>query len=138
MNMIKKYLKWIIPIAVILAIIIYLFSSSGISGIATDYAQSYADTELYEEALDKAKSDKRVTKLLGEIEPIDKLAILEGHVNYSNDNKTVNSSIRVSGNKLNAIMDITANREENVWNYEKIHIRVKNPPEMKQTIEVIP
>lgn len=138
MNKIGKNLKWIIPIACIFAIVIYLISSSGISGIATDYAQSYADTELYENALEKAKSDKRVSQLLGEIQPIDKLAILEGHVNYSNKNKTVNSSIRVRGNKMKAIMDITANRKDNVWNYEKINIRVKNPPERKQTIQVIP
>lgn len=133
----KKYLKWLIPIVFVITIIIYLFTSSGISGIATDYAQSYADTELYENALDKAKSDKRVTQLIGEIEPLDKLAILEGQVNYSNDNKTVNSSIRVKGAKMKAIMDITANREDNAWNYEKINIRVKNPPELKQTIKVI-
>lgn len=106
-------------------------------GITNDLVQAYADTELYENALKKVKSDDRVTELLGEIEPIDKLAILEGQVEYSNDNKTVNSSIRVIGSKGRASMDISADRINNLWNYKKINIRIKNPPEKKQTIKII-
>jgi hypothetical protein len=34
-------------------------------------------------------------------------------------------------------MDITADRINNEWNYNKINIRIKNPPEKKQTIELI-
>ena len=34
-------------------------------------------------------------------------------------------------------MDISADRINNVWNYKKINIRIKNPPEKKQTIEIL-
>src|SRR5690606_33596854 len=98
-----------------------------------DLVQSYSDTELYENALAKVKYDKRVKELLGKIETIDELANLEGEVKYSNENKTVNSSIRVTGTKGKARMDIS----NNSWDYEKINIRIKKPVENKQTIEIL-
>jgi len=132
----KRNWKWLVPISAIIMISLVIFFSSGMDGIATDLAQAYADTELYENALKKAKSDKKVMELLGEIQPIDKLAILEGQVEYLNQNKTVNSSIRIVGTKGKASLDISADRLNNDWNYTKINVRIKNPPELKQTIEI--
>lgn len=128
--------KWLIPVVGIILISISIFFSSGMGGITTDLAQAYMDTELYQNALDKVKSDQKVTELLGELQPIDKLAIIEGQVKYSNDNKTVNSSIRIVGTEGKARLDISADRINNEWNYTKINIRIKNPPKKKQTIEI--
>ena len=133
----KRNWKWFVSVCGILLIIISVFISSGMGRIGADLAQAYSDTELYENALDKAKSDQKVTELLGEIEPIDKLAILEGEVHYTNDNQTVNSTIRIKGEKGKARMDIIADRINNEWKYKKINVRIKSPPEKKQTIEVI-
>ena len=129
--------KWFVPVIVLVLISITIFFSSGMNGIATDLVQAYADTELYSQALEKVKSDKRVTDLLGEIKPIDKLAILEGQVEYSNDNKMVNSSIRLIGTNGKASMDISADLVDNEWNYKKINIRIKKPIENKQIIEIL-
>ncbi len=133
----KRNWKWFVPVSGILLILISIFISSGMVGTSTDLVQAYADTELYNQAVEKVKSDKRVTDLLGEIKPIDKLAILEGHVEYSNDNKTVNSSIRLVGTNGKASMDISADRIDNTWNYKKINIRIKKPIENKQIIEIL-
>ena len=133
----KRNWKWLVPISGIIMISVVVFFTSGMDGIATDLAQAYVDTELYQNALEKAKSDQKVKELLGEIEPIDKLAILEGQVQYSNNNKTVNSSIRIICEKGKARMDIIADRINNEWNYKTINVRIKNPPELKQTIEII-
>jgi len=133
----KRNWQWLILVSGILLISMGIFFSSGMDGIATDLALAYADKELYENALKKVKSDQRVIELIGEIEPIDKLAILEGEVYYTNDNKTVNSTIRLKGTKGKASMDIIADRDNNEWNYTKINIRIKNPPEKKQMIELI-
>lgn len=132
----KRNWKWFIPIFGIILISITLFFSSDMDGVATDLAQAYADPELYNNALEKVKTDQRVSDLIGEIEPIDKLAILEGHVEYSNDNKTVVTSVRIIGTKGKASMDISADRINNTWKYNKINIRIKNPPENKQEIEI--
>ena len=128
--------KWLVSVSGIILISSTIFFSSGLNGIASDLVQAYADTELYNNALKKAKSNERVTYLLGKIEPIDKLAIMEGQVEYTNDNKTVNSSIRIIGTEGKARLDISANRINNTWNYTKISIRIKNPSEKKQTIEI--
>lgn len=133
----KRNWKWFVTICGIVVITISIFFSSGMGGITNDLFQAYADTELYDNALKKVKSDHRVTELLGEIKPIDKLAILEGQVAYTNDNKKVSSSIRVVGAKGRANMDISADLVNNEWVYKKINIRIKNPPEKKQTIEII-
>ena len=133
----KRNWKWLVPVGGISLFLILILLSSGIGGMGIDLVQAYSDTKLYENALEKVKSDKRVTELLGEIEPIDELAILEGEVKYSNENKTVNSSIRVTGTKGKARMDISADLINNSWDYEKINIRIKKPVENKQTIEIL-
>ncbi|WP_282074110.1 cytochrome c oxidase assembly factor Coa1 family protein [Polaribacter atrinae] len=133
----KQNWKWLVPVSGIIMFSLVVFFTSGMNGIATNLAQAYTDTELYQNALEKAQSDEKVTELLGEIEPIDNLAILEGQVQYSNNNKTVNSSIRIIGAKGKARIDITADRINNEWNYKKINVRIKNPPELKQTIEIV-
>ena len=132
----KRNWKWLVPLSGIVVFSLVIFFSSGMGGIGADLAKAYADTELYNNALEKVKSDKRITELLGEIEPIDKMAILEGQVVYSNENKTINSTVRILGNKGKARMDISADRIENEWNYTKISVRIKNPPENNQTIEI--
>lgn len=131
----KRNWKWFIPLTGIILILIIVFFSSGLGGTTADLTQAYADTELYENALQKVKSDKRVIEILGEIEPIDKLAILEGSVKYSQDNKTVNTSIRLKCIKGKAKMDITANRIDNKWDYEKINLRIREP--IEKTLEII-
>ncbi|WP_121666195.1 cytochrome c oxidase assembly factor Coa1 family protein [Mesonia aquimarina] len=133
----KRNWKWFVPVSGIVLIILSVFIFSRIGGIGADLAQAYSDTELYQDALEKAKSEQKVIDLLGEIEPIDKLAILEGEVLYTNNNQTVNSTIRITGTKGKARMDITADKIENQWKYKRINVRIKNPPEQKQTIEIV-
>lgn len=129
--------KWLIPCTGIILISMVVFFSSSLGGVTTDLIQAYTDTKLYENALEKVKSDKRVTEILGEIEPIDKSAILEGSVKYSADNKTVNTSIRLTGTKGKAKMDIIADQVDGQWDYKKINLRIRKPVEKQQTIEII-
>ena len=132
----KRNWKWFVPVCGIILISITVFLFSGMGGITTDFAKAYADTELYENALKKVNANEKVNELLGEIEPLGKLAILEGQIEYSNDNQKVKSTVRIIGTKGKARMDITADRINDIWNYSKINVRIKNPPEKKQTIEI--
>jgi hypothetical protein len=132
----KRNWKWLILFCGIILISISIFFSFGINRIATDFAQAYADTELYKNALKKVNTNQKVNELLGEIEPLEKMAILEGETNYSNDNQTVNSTVQIIGTKGKARMDIAANRINGEWKYSKINVRIKNPVEKKQTIEI--
>ena len=133
----KKNWKWVVSVSGVFLFLITFSISTGLLGISADIAQAYSDTQLYDNALDQVKSDKRVIGLLGEIQPIDKLAILEGSVEYSNDNKTVKSSTRLVGTKGRAALDIIADRLDNKWRYRKINLRIKKPIENKQTIKIL-
>lgn len=130
--------KWLVPLFGIVLLVTGVLISSGFFGFGSDFAKAYADSELYENALKKAQSNPQVIELLGEIEPIDKLSILEGAVEYSNNDNTINSTISIKGSKGKAKMDLTADKLNNEWDYRKIDIRIKSPPEKKQTIEIIP
>jgi hypothetical protein len=133
--------KWFLPTSLILFLLLFGFIlSSTIDGSITDIAQAYSDNSLYEKAIEKAKTNKRVLEVLGEIEPIDKLAIFEGDAIYSNNNNSVALSIRIKGNKGKGKMDVLAEKNGTVWEYKKINIRIKDPKEeiqiLKDTIEV--
>jgi hypothetical protein len=130
----NKNWKWFLPALLFLLLFGFLLSSS-IDGNITDIAQAYSDNSLYEKAIDKAKTNKRVLQVIGEIEQIDQLAILEGNAIYSNNNNSVTLSIRVKGNKGKGKMDISAERNGTAWNYKKINIRIKEPKEEIQIIK---
>jgi hypothetical protein len=130
----NKNWKWFSPIVLFLLLFGYLLNAS-LDGNITDIAVAYSDSSLYEKAINKAKTNKRVLEVIGEIEPIDKLAILEGNVVYSNNNNSVTVSIRIHGNKGKGKMDISAERNGTAWNYKKINIRIKNPKEEIQIIK---
>ena len=129
--------KWLVPLNAVILIFITIFFSSGMAGISADLAQAYSDEALYENALEMAKDDEKVLQVLGEIQPIDKLAILEGQVEYSKNSEMVNTSIRILGTKGKAKMDISAVRINDNWDYKKINIRITSPKENRQTIEII-
>ena len=131
--------RWFLPTFLFLLLFGFLLGST-IDGNITDIAHAYSDNSLYEKAIEKAKSNKRVLEVLGEIEPIDKLAFFEGNAVYSNNNNSVALSIRIKGTKGKGKMDISAERNGTKWNYQKINIRIKEPKEeiqiLKENIEV--
>lgn len=100
----------------------------------SDFAQTYTDPSIYQNAIKEANKNEKVIQSLGKLQPIDNLAILEGNSVYSNDNKTASISVRVNGTNGKAKMDIVANKIENKWEYQKIRIRIKKS---NKEIEVI-
>ncbi|WP_158728908.1 MULTISPECIES: cytochrome c oxidase assembly factor Coa1 family protein [unclassified Flavobacterium] len=135
----KRNWKWFLPTFIIMLLLGFgLLLSSSVDGNVTDIAQAYADNSLYEKAIEKAiekaKTNKRVLEVMGEIEPIDKLAILEGNAIYSNNHNSVELSVRVKGNKGKGKMDISAKKNGNEWEFKKINIRIKEPKEEIQIL----
>ena len=128
--------KWFLPTSILLILLVSGFVlSSGIGSNMIDITQAYADDSLYQNAIKKAQTNKRVLETLGEIEAIDKLAILEGNAIYSNNNNSVTSSVRIKGNKGKGKMDISADKNATTWKYKTINIRIKNPHEEIKIIE---
>ena len=124
--------KWLIPVLILfsgLALIISLAGNeiSGVVGV-------FSDSEIYEDALKIAKDNEEVQQKLGDLQPIDLMAIAEGTVRYSNNNNAVDISVRLKGSKGKGKLDISANKVQNKWVYKRIQIRIKRP---KQTIKIL-
>lgn len=128
--------KWFLPTSIVLiSLVLGILFTSAIDGNLTDIAQAYSEQSLYEKAVEKAKTNTRVLEVLGTIEPIDQLAILEGNVMYSNNNKAVAVSVRIKGTKGKGKMDIAAVKNGKEWEYKKISIRIKDPKEEIQILK---
>jgi len=124
--------KWLIPLLVLFSGILIILASAGneISGVVAVYAES----EIYENALEIARENQEVKQKLGDLEPIDFFAIAEGVVKYSNDNNSIAISVRVKGSKEKGKLDISADKKENKWEYNRIQIRIRKP---KETIKIL-
>ncbi len=126
--------KWFIPLITVLLIGMITVSTSKVGESISDMTKAYADVSIYENAINIAQQNEQVKELLGELKPLDKMAIIEGSVIYSNNSKSVDMSVRIIGSKGRGKLDISADRNESEWNYKKINIRIKEP---KQTITII-
>lgn len=128
-NWFKRNWKWSVPTTILVIFIAGLFLSSNSPEDISDVIQAYNDSSIYEKAIEKANSDERITQTLGIIQPIDKLAILEGNAVYSNDNNSVSLSVRIKGSKGNGKLDISADKIGMAWKYKKIIVRNKKTKE---------
>lgn len=121
--------KWFLLFVTFIILVFTALLTSNSKDDLTNIAQAYAENSLFEDAIAKANTNNRVLETAGKIEPIDKLAILEGSTIYTNNNNSVQLSVRIKGTKGSGKLDIAAQREGKKWNYEKITIRIKNPKE---------
>jgi hypothetical protein len=133
----KKNWKWFIPLTGTMLILTISLLIIAFSSVLGNYSKAYADPKLYELALEKVKQNERVNVVLGEIEPINNMSILNGSVNYSDDNILVNSTIKITCEKGKAMLDILAERNNKTWDYKLITLRIKSPLEKKETIEIL-
>ena len=135
-NWLQRNWKWALPTTVVAFLSATLFFSLT-SGHLGDFGHAYSDPQLFGGAIIKVQENEKATVVLGEILPVDRMAILEGDVKYTNQNKNVQFSVRIKGANGKAIMDVEAERSNDIWEYKKITIRIKNPPEKRQTISVL-
>jgi len=126
-NWMRRNWKWFVPSLVIVVILAMVFVATGSIGGASDLAAAYKDEALYENAVKQSNENNTVVEILGTLEPVDKMAILEGTVKYSDDKQSVNLTVRVKGDKGKAKMDVVASKKDNAWQYSLIKIRIKAP-----------
>lgn len=130
-NLWQRHWKWL-SLLIILMFTIFIMSPVGNS--ITDIAKVYADSSVYKEALEQVKLNDEVIEVLGDLKSIDAFAIAEGYVAYSNNNSSVNITVRIKGTKGKGKLDIAANRVNGTWEYQTLKIRIKTP---KVTIVVL-
>jgi len=103
--------------------------------------KGYSESEICEEALEIAKKHPKIVEILGELEPMGNLDLLNGYVVYSTKGDSVRMTIRIHGNKeikkIHSKMDVVAYKEDENWKYHRIRVRIKQPPELKQSIQIL-
>ena len=133
-NWLQRNIKWLIPVVVVVLLLGSALFSSASDAQMGSYVTALNDEALYKDALKQAQQNKEVVKVLGTLEPIDQMAIIESNVEYSDNNNHVNLSVRVKGSKAKGKMDVVATKVDNTWQYNAITIRIKDP---KQEIVVL-
>lgn len=127
----RRNLIWFVPILAILVFIcVVTIKSAGFSDVVT----AYSDTALYKDAVQMANSNAEVSQKIGKIEALDKMALLEGNARYSTNKDSVELTVRISGEKARAKMDVSAHKVKGKWQYDLVRVRMKKPAE---TIEVV-
>jgi len=136
-NWIKRNWKWSLPF--LLIFIIFLWSlPKGIGDATVQIAKGYTDTEVPKNALEIIRKNTRVRQMLGALEPIGKLAILEGYVEYAPNADSVFMALTIKGSKGKGKMDVRAFRNNGKWEYEQLDVRLKEPHFRKETIPIFP
>jgi hypothetical protein len=123
----RRNAKWLFPLILVFITVVYLLASGEVA--FGDYAKAYANKGLYKNALQKAQENTRVNEALGTIEPIDRMTIAEGAVEYTDDYTAMTATITLKGSKGKGKMDIAAHKNEGEWQYDKIGVRIKEPKE---------
>lgn len=112
-----------------------------VTGIVLNTAKAYGEPDICDNALVIASKDNRVLDVLGELQPIGKMALFEGYVAYSKSGDSVAITVNVDGERskdnMQSKMDIYAIKRKNDWEYQKIQIRIKRPIEKKETIVIL-
>lgn len=121
----NKNWKWIVPFLGIIIISTFTISTTDIGENTFDIVKAYADPDLVDGALFLAQENDEIKQLLGELKPIDKMAIVEGNVKYSNNDTSIDISVRVKGSKGKGRMRIFADRIRDKWEYKEIIIGIK-------------
>ena len=130
----SRHWKWFVPLAIIIIGGISILGSSKVGENVTHIAKAYTEASLHENAIAIAQNNETVKAVLGKIQPIDKFALLEGGVRYSNNYESVKLHVRIKGDKGRGKIDIYALKQSGNWSYKAINIRIKEP---KQTIIVL-
>ena len=121
----NKNWKWIVPFFGIILISVFTITTTDIGENTFDIVKAYADPALVDGALLLAQENNEVKQLLGELKPIDKMAILEGRVKYSNNDTSIDISVRVKGSKGKGRMRVFADRIIDKWEYREMIIGIK-------------
>ena len=121
-----------------------LFISSLPSGLGRNIgfiARAFTEPEICEGALEITRKNPKIQELLGELEPMRSYDLVEGYVNYSKnlDSAAITIAVRGDGKKgkIRSNMDVLAHKVDEQWEYLNIKVRVKGPPELKQTIQIL-
>lgn len=118
--------NWNWLVSGLVAILIPILYFGTISSGAPDFAKAYLDDNLFEAAISTANGNENVQKIAGKVDPLDKLSILEGNTEYSENGNHVKATVRIKGEKYGGKMYFEADKTSGDWQFVFIKVRMKN------------
>ncbi|HKY05603.1 MAG TPA: cytochrome c oxidase assembly factor Coa1 family protein [Blastocatellia bacterium] len=111
--------KWLIPVGC-LGIIVLIVAF--VAAIIMFVFGAIKSSDVYQQALTKAKSNPAVTRELGE--PIEPGWLVSGSINVNNGSGDANLSIPVSGPKKGGTVYALATKKQGRWEFSTLEVEV--------------
>jgi Cytochrome oxidase complex assembly protein 1 len=115
----KRNWKWFVPLACFSVGLLFLLFVASILVIVFSAMKS---TDVYREALARAKADPVVIQALGS--PIKDGLLMSGNTNVNGASGESNLAIPISGPKAKGTIYVSANKALGVWNYSGLVVEV--------------
>ncbi len=116
----KRNWKWVVPTGGCLTIIILfiILTGAAVFGIT----KAFSGTEPYQESIAKTQNNEQVIELLGE--PIETDGIMQGSINFSNNDGSANIRIPIKGPKGEGTIYVVGEKLDGIWNYSELEVRI--------------
>jgi len=115
----KRNWKWFVPLGCVTIALLFLVFVGSILVIVFSAMKS---TDVYREALARAKADPTVIEALGS--PIKDGFLMSGNTNVNGASGESNLAIPISGPKGNGTIYVSANKSLGQWNYSGLVVEV--------------
>ena len=115
----KRNWKWFVPLGCFSVVLLFL---AFIGSILVIVFSAMKSTDVYKEALARAKADPAVTEALGS--PIKEGFLLSGNTNVNGAAGESNLAIPISGPKGKGTIYVSANKALGQWNYSGLVVEI--------------
>lgn len=134
-NWFQRNRIWLISFLILLALIVFSLPRDFKTG-TVHMLIAYSDSDLVDSAISITNKNKRVKKTLGDIQPMNKMTMLEGYVSYSKNLDSVYMALTIKGTKGKGKLDIYAFKKNGDWEYDRLTVRLKEPKYQKESISI--
>lgn len=119
--------KWALPVGCLILLLPPLLLTGFIGGILAIVFGSIKSTDVYEEALARARSHPAVVEALGE--PVEDRWWMSGQINTSGPSGSADIAIPLRGPKGKATVYAVASKSAGQWEYHTLEVEVEGRPE---------
>ncbi len=111
--------KWVVPVGVLL---LFLLAASFVGALFVLVETSFQHTDVYVQALAKARANPQVADRIGR--PLKAGWLASGNMNQSGPSGDVDLSIPLSGPKGNGTLHLVAKKSAGVWKLTTLQVQV--------------
>jgi len=116
---------WAVPLGGCLTLIIVIVAFFG--AVIFGVSEMFSGSEPYQVAVEQASKNELVIEVLGE--PIETDGIMNGKIDFENDEGTADFSIPLAGPKGKARVYIEGTKSEGEWTYQRLYVITKESEE---------